>query len=481
MIKKNNLNKINDVLWQVSTEYRQDMNVPANIYASQNLLEKILEDRSIEQLINVTTLPGIVKAALVMPDAHEGYGFPIGGVAATSWPDGVISPGGIGYDINCGVRLLRSELEWSDIEPHLEKLSPQIARDVPAGMGKGGDLKLSIQELDDLLAKGLEWMDEHGYCEVGERDFVESKGQLAEADPTQVSDKAKKRGQDQLGTLGSGNHFAEMLVVSEIFDKEIAEIFELRKDQVVFLIHTGSRGLGHQVATDYIKIMISTLDKYSIDLPDKELACAPLSSPEGQNYFKAMSAAANFAWSNRQLLAHRIRGAWTRILGESAGGLKTVYDVAHNMAKIEDHEVDGQRQKLIVHRKGATRAFGPGNIDIPSVYKNTGQPVLIPGSMGTNSYVLAGTSESMQQTFGSCCHGAGRQMSRHQAKQTIRVQDLRQDLKDKGIKVFARVPKNLSEEAPSAYKDVEEVVNTVQQAGLATKVASLSPKVVVVG
>ncbi|MGB5460689.1 MAG: RtcB family protein [Eudoraea sp.] len=480
-IKKADIHKIEDFLWEIPKAFRPNMRVPARVLASEPLLDAIMEDRSLVQLVNVASLPGIKGASLVMPDVHEGYGFPIGGVAATLHPDGAISPGGIGYDINCGVRLLTSDQKIADIKDKLEMLSKEMYAQVPSGMGKGGQIKLSTQEMDEVLLKGAEWAVEKGYGEKRDLAFMESNGRLENADPSLVSDMAKKRGTDQLGTIGSGNHFVEVDYVAEIYEETIAEAFGLSKDQVVILIHTGSRGLGHQVATDYIRQIISAMPNYGIEVPDRELACVPFNSKEGQNYFKAMCAAANYAWCNREVISWEVRNAWRNIFGPTIEPLKLMYDVAHNIAKVETHLVDGKQAQVIVHRKGATRAFGPGFEELPESYKSVGQPVIIPGSMGTCSYVLAGTTRSKELTFGSCCHGAGRRLSRTAAKKQVNAPVLKENLKEKGIFVEAGSFKGIAEEAPIAYKDVNMVVQTVSDSGIARKVAKLRPVVVVKG
>ncbi|MEK7605916.1 MAG: RtcB family protein [Patescibacteria group bacterium] len=480
-IDKSNFKKINAYTWQIPQTFRSDMRVPAIIFASEKMLDDILQDRSIEQLINVTTLPGIRKAALVMPDAHEGYGFPIGGVAATSFPNGAISPGGIGYDINCGVKLLKSDLEASSLNHHQGLLARRLYEEIPSGVGHGGRLTLIEKRLDEVLVKGAAWIVDNGYGEKEDIHFIESEGCLDNADPQAVSDHAKKRGKDQLGTLGAGNHFVEVDVIDEIFDETIASTFGLSLNQVVVLIHTGSRGLGHQVATDYIRIMNQSMTKYGINVPDRELACAPLSSPEGTAYFNAMAASANFAFANRELIAWEVRKVFKEMFGER---LSTLYDVAHNIAKIEEHVINEKkrsRKKVIVHRKGATRAFGPNSPELIDEYSLTGQPVLIPGSMGTASYVLAGTTEAMELSFGSCCHGAGRTLSRHAAKAQISGKKLKIDLEEQGIFIQAGSISDLAEEAPLAYKNIHDVVDVVDKVGIAKKVARLRPAVVVKG
>ena len=454
------LTKINDWLWEIPKSYRSDMRVPARVYASEKMLAEISRDRSLEQLVNVATLPGIQKYALAMPDIHEGYGFPVGGVAAFDAQTGVISPGGIGYDINCGVRLLRSGLTREEIASYPEKLAAAIYEEVPSGVGRGGCLKLSEKLFDEVLEGGAKRAVEMGYGSAEDLENLESRGTFDNADASLVSSRAKARGRDQLGTLGAGNHFVEVDEVETIFDEESAKKMGIFKNQVVVLIHTGSRGLGHQIATDYIRIMAQAMRKYNIVLPDRELACAPFQSKEGRDYFKAMSAGANFAWANRQLITHEVRKAWRDVLGEHGGELNVVYDVAHNIAKIENG--------LVVHRKGATRAF-------------PNQPVLIPGSMGTASYVLLGQPRAMEDSFGSSCHGAGRKMSRTQAKKEIRGADLKTSLTKQGIAVKAGSLSGLAEEAPEAYKDIDEVAEVVHQAGIAKKVARLKPVAVIKG
>lgn len=477
---KEAIKKVNDYTWKIPKSYRSDMRVPAIIFASENMLDEILHDRSPEQLVNVATLPGITKAAFVMPDAHEGYGFPVGGVASTTYPDGVISPGGIGYDINCGVRLLVSELTLDALQPHLEKLAKHLFREIPSGVGHAGSLKLEVKKLDEVLNEGAQILIKEGYGDEIDTHYIESYGMLENADPSAVSDQAKKRGHDQLGTIGAGNHFVELDRVDEIFDEEVAGLFGLKRNQIAILIHTGSRGLGHQVATDYIRLMNQAMTRYNIHVPDRELACAPLSSPEGTQYFNAMASAANFAWANRQMITYEVRRVWSNILGDAGGHLSVLYDVAHNIAKIEEHTINGRKEKVIVHRKGATRALPPRHKELAGEYQKTGQPVIIPGSMGTASYVLVGTL-SGRESFYSTCHGAGRKMSRHQAKREILGKQLLLDLQQAGIHVETGSVSNLSEEAPLAYKDIHDVVNVVDKVGLARKVAKLKPIVVIKG
>lgn len=470
MMQKTDLKKINDETWEISKGSRADMRVPARIYASEELLEEMLKGRSIGQLINLSTMPGIVGHAVVMPDAHEGYGSPIGGVFATRVSDGVISPGAVGYDINCGVRLLYSDRGIEEMHGMIEPLAHEIMRLVPSGMGHGHKEKMTIVELDEVLEGGVAERHAKGYATGEDVERCEASGKLAWADAKAVSHMAKMRGVDQLGTLGSGNHFLEIQKVDEIFDEDVAHAFGLFKGQVVVMIHTGSRGLGHQIATDYIKIMIGAMREYGIEIPDRELACAPFASAEGQRYFAAMACGANFAWANRQMITWHVRNAWQKIVGDR--NLRLLYDVAHNIAKKEGD--------ILVHRKGATRAFPPRHPELPEVYRKTGQPVLIPGSMGTASYVLAGM-ESGKDAFYSACHGAGRTMSRHEAVRELSIKEVRKGLEDKGIIVKAASSRGLVEEAPQAYKDVDEVVDVVHRAGLAKKVARLVPLAVIKG
>jgi tRNA-splicing ligase RtcB len=481
MIAVTEIEQRSEVVWEIPRSHRSDMRVPARVFASHKQIEEIRRDRSLEQLVNVATLPGILTAAMVMPDVHEGYGFPIGGVAAMEWPDGVISPGGIGYDINCGVRLLKSSLTYQEVQFKLEQLAHELSRVVPSGMGRGGRHKLTDRELGEVMQDGLEWAVRKGYAFPEDPQHIESYGKLSDAEPAKVSARAKERGRPQLGTMGSGNHFVELDRVDALGDEELAKAFGLTPDQIVVLIHCGSRGLGHQVATDYIRTMMSAMPRYGVNVPDRELACAPFSSPEGTDYFQAMAAAANFAWVNRQMITWQIRQAWNQVLGESPERLTILYDVAHNIAKIEDHEVNGRTKKLIVHRKGATRAFAPGDPELIGAYRATGQPVIIPGSMGTASYVLAGTQAAMRESFGSSCHGAGRRMSRTAAKKRVHGRALREELQDKGIVVRAGSLSGLAEEAPFAYKDVHSVVEVVEAAGIAKIVARLVPVAVVKG
>ncbi len=477
-MRKEDFVKINEWLWEIPKTFRGDMKVPARIYASEKILQET-EDEALIQLVNTTTLPGITKYAIAMPDIHSGYGPPIGGVGAMKYPEGVISPGFVGYDENCGCRLLLSEYSEKEIKPYLDKLATEIQKEVPSGLGKGRQIKLSISEIDKILEGGVPYLVGKGYGEKEDIDNCEERGKMEEADAFCVSEKAKNRGRDQVGTLGSGNHFCQLDKIEEIFDEETARAFGLFKNQVIVFIHTGSRGFGHQNCTDYLRIVMDVMPKYGIKLPDRELACVPFNSSEGQRFFKAMSAACNFAWANRHMIMHYVRKAWGSVLGQKAE-LRLLYDVAHNIAKIEEHEVGGEKMKLIVHRKGATRAFPPNHPEIPERYKGTGQPVLIPGSMGTASYVLVGTEEG-EEAFYSATHGAGRTMSRHEAMRRISGQEVVNGLESKGIIVKCWGLGGIAEEAPMAYKDVEEVVNVVHQAGLSKKVARLVPLAVIKG
>jgi tRNA-splicing ligase RtcB len=477
-IAKNDLKQIKDCVWEIPKTFRKDMRVPARIYASEKLLEET-EDEALIQLVNTTTMPGIAKYAIAMPDIHSGYGPPIGGVGAMKLSDGVISPGFVGYDENCGARLLLSDHAQKEIQPYLDKLATEIQKEVPSGLGRGRAIKLSIEQINKILEGGVPHLVEKGYGEKEDIENCEHKGKMEGADASCVSDHAKNRGRDQVGTLGSGNHFCEIDKVEEIFDEKIAQIFGLFKDQVVVFIHTGSRGLGHQNCTDYLKIVAQVYPKYGIKLPDRELACVPFNSPEGQGFFKAMSAACNYAWANRHMIMYFVRKAWKAVLGEKAN-LRLLYDVAHNIAKIEEHEVDGKKMKLIVHRKGATRAFPPGHSEIPDKYKEVGQPVLIPGSMGTSSYVLVGTEKGKEAWF-STAHGSGRRMSRHEALRRTSGQEVMKNLQSKGIIVKCYSLRGLAEEAPIAYKDIEQVVDVIHRSGLSKKVARLTPLAVIKG
>jgi tRNA-splicing ligase RtcB len=483
MISTYDFKQIDKYVYEVPASYRSDMRVPARFYADAALLEGIANDRSLEQLVNTAALPGAVKYALAMPDIHQGYGFPIGGVVATQLPDGVISPGGVGYDINCGVRLLATQLEKGEVIPYLDDLASALYANCPSGVGKGGSIKIKSGELDRVMELGSSWALKRGFAAESDLEHTEENGCLEGADSSLVSPRAKERGKGQIGTLGAGNHFIEIDVVDKIQDESAARRIGLFEGQVALQIHCGSRGLGHQVCSDYVKRFQKSITKYGLQLPDRELVCAPLSSPEGQDYLAAMKGAANYAFANRQVLAHHIRRSFEQVLAGKVNNhhLFQIYDIAHNMAKIETHEVDGRKMKLCVHRKGATRAFGPGFPQLPSAYRDIGQPVLVPGSMGTASWVLVGTQGSMTQTFGSTCHGAGRTMSRKKAKKSVSGVDLRNHLEGQGIHVRAGSLAGLAEEAPAAYKDVNRVVNVVHGAGIARKVARLTPLSVIKG
>jgi tRNA-splicing ligase RtcB len=483
MIGLHNLIKISDYEWEIPQTFRPDMRVPVRIFATRELLEQVIDDKSLEQAVNTATLPGLVGQVVVMPDMHQGYGFPIGGVAATEFPQGVISPGGVGYDINCGVRLLASSIEAEAAAPHMNTLATLLNQYCPSGVGREGMVRVGVPELERVMREGARWALKNGFATETDLAHTEEGGCLEGAKPDKVSERAKQRGREQIGSVGAGNHFVEVDVVEEIFDPQTASVFGLRAGCLVVQIHCGSRGLGHQVCTDYVQEFQGAVRRYGIELPDRELVCAPMDSPEGQAYLGAMRAAANFAFANRQILAHSIRRAFEETFAGKEKGwqLTQVYDICHNIGKVETHEVGGERVKVCVHRKGATRAFGPDHPDLPSEYQPTGQPVLVPGSMGTASWVLAGTQASMLRSFGSSCHGAGRTMSRAKAKHDVRGEELRREMEDRGIRVRAGSMSGLAEEAPQAYKDVDAVVETVCAAGIARKVARLRPRAVVKG
>jgi tRNA-splicing ligase RtcB len=479
------LEQVGPCCFKVPKSYRDDMRVDGLIFADDKLIEQIRKDNGPEQVANVATLPGIQRASLAMPDIHWGYGFAIGGVAATD-PDegGVISPGGVGYDINCGVRLLRSELTWADLKPRLKTLVEQLFRDVPTGVGQSGPYTFSKGELARLMEEGVGYVVSRGLGSERDAGFIEAGGRLSGADPDRVSDRAYDRGRDQCGTLGSGNHFLEVQVVDRIEDEQAASVMGLHEGQVTVLIHSGSRGLGYQVCEDHLAMFADAPKRYGFTLPDRQLACAPIRSPEGQTYLAAMRAAANYAFCNRQLLAHQAREVFAKVFGKSweSLGMDLVYDVAHNIAKMEEHDVaQGDRRTVCVHRKGATRAFPPGHPEVPAEYQVTGQPVIIPGSMGTASWVLAGLPGSMDQSFGTTCHGAGRMMSRTAAIKLAAGRRIDKELENQGIIARARGFKGLAEEQPAAYKDVDHVVEVVHRAGISRKVARLRPVGVIKG
>jgi tRNA-splicing ligase RtcB (3'-phosphate/5'-hydroxy nucleic acid ligase) len=475
------LRKLSDTSWEIPQG--PGMRVPGLVFATEAMMADIRKDEAIRQVMNVAHLPGILKYSIGMPDIHWGYGFPIGGVAAVDVEEGVISPGGVGYDINCGVRLLRSELEVEALRPRLPELVAALHREIPSGVGSTGFVRLAAQDEEKVLRDGSRWALSRGFATDADVEFTESGGRLPGADPEAVSAVAKKRGRDQLGTLGSGNHFLEIDEVAEIFDEGAARTFGLFRGQATVLIHSGSRGLGYQVCDDYLVTMAEYMRRQRLELPDRQLACAHIRSPEGQRYLSALAAAANYAFANRQLLAHQARETFLRVLGMGPGelGMRLVYDCGHNNAKFERHEVDGKGREVLVHRKGATRSFPPGSGDIPAAYRDAGQPVLIPGDMGTASYVLAGTEGAMEASFGSTCHGAGRRMSRTQARASVRGKSIIQEMEARGVLVACASMKNLAEEIPEAYKDVSEVVDVVHRAGIAKKVARLKPVAVVKG
>ncbi|MGO9622718.1 MAG: RtcB family protein [Desulfobaccales bacterium] len=476
------LRQVDEYRWEIPREGK--MRTRGLVFASEAMISKIREDQSLQQVANVATLPGIEGPSLAMPDIHWGYGFPIGGVAAFSLEEGVVSPGGVGYDINCGVRLLRTNLQRSQAECCIEELVNVLFANIPSGVGsRRQDLKLAMPALKEVMRQGAGWAVKNGYGAAADLDHIEAQGCIEGADPERVSQYAMDRGKDQLGTLGSGNHFIEVGYVLEIFDEKLAAGLGLFKDQVTAIVHTGSRGLGHQVCDDYIKVMLKAAAKYGIELPDRQLCCAPLNSAEAGNYLAAMAAAANFAFANRQMITHWVRQSFEQVLkiGPRDLGMELVYDVAHNIAKIETHEVGGVRKKLCIHRKGATRAFPPHHPETPAAYQETGQPVLIPGDMGRYSFVLVGTAKALTETFGSTCHGAGREMSRHQALEVARGRSIVRELAARGIVVRGAGRATIDEEISEAYKDVATVVDVCQGAGIAKKVAKLKPLGVIKG
>ncbi len=473
---ENILKKVTDYKWELPENYKPGMKVPAYFYVNRKLMQ-MLERDAVEQAANVATMPGIQMASLVMPDVHVGYGFPIGGVAAFDVEEGVVSPGGVGFDINCGVRLLRSNLGIENVQDKIKVLIDTLFTAVPSGVGSEGRLRVSNEELDEIFVKGAKWAVENGFGTKKDLEHCEELGALKGGKGDAVSIKARKRGRPQLGTLGSGNHFLEVQVVDEIFNEEAAKIMGLEKGMVTVMIHCGSRGLGHQVCTDFLEVLNRAVRKYNISLPDRQLACAPIKSKEGQDYFAGMAASANYAWANRQIITHWVRETFEKVFDMSSVDLEMdlIYDVAHNIAKFEEHRINGQKVKVCVHRKGATRAFGKGSKDLPSDYIDLGQPVLIPGSMGTPSYVLLGTEKAMQETFGSTCHGSGRVMSRAEAKRKLRGNTIKSRLEKRGIYVRATHGALLAEEAPEAYKLSDDVVEVVNRAGISTLVARLRP------
>lgn len=482
------MSKVNDLEYRINKDAKQGMRVPVTIYANDSLIAKMQTDRTLGQAVNVSFLPGVKKHVIVLPDGHEGYGFPIGGVAATDFEKGVISPGGVGYDINCGVRLLRTNLTEKEVRPKLRELAKELFRAVPSGLGASGALNLTNAELDRVLSEGVRWAVDNGYGVSRDLEFCEENGNMKHSDSSKVSGEAKKRGAKSLGTLGSGNHFIEVESVNQIADPDVAKIFGIEKtNQVCVLMHTGSRGLGHQVCSDYLRIVEANASAFKIDLPDRELACAPAGSREAENYRLAMGAALNYAWSNRQVITQNVRKAFERVFHMSASDLEMnlVYDVAHNICKVEEHLVDfdnpKKKEKVFVHRKGATRAFPKGNDAVTMAYRNVGQPVLIPGSMGTASWVLLGQAKSLDVSFGSTAHGAGRMMSRGAAIRAYPYEEIKHDLESRGILLEAASKKGAVEEAPGAYKDVDAVAEVSHRVGIATKVVRLTPMAVVKG
>jgi tRNA-splicing ligase RtcB len=481
---KGTFERVDEYRFRIPQSYKSGMRTCGIIYANDELIKGVKQDEAPEQVANVATLPGIVGPSMAMPDIHWGYGFPIGGVAATDAEEGVISPGGVGYDINCGVRLLRTNLEVKDVQQDLKALIDTIFEEVPSGLGSKGKVRLDVRELDAVLEGGARWAVEKGYGRPEDVDHIEENGRMDGAGPSVVSHLAKQRGAPQLGTLGSGNHFLEIQRVEEVYDETAARAMGITgKDQVMVMIHTGSRGCGYQICDDWLKVMHRAFQKYGIRLPDEQLACAPAISVEAQDYFKAMACGANYAWANRQLITHWVRGAFEKVLGRRSDELDLgiVYDLAHNIAKLEEHELEGKRRKLYVHRKGATRSFGPGRAEVVPAYRSLGQPVLIPGNMGSESYVLLGTQTAMRETFGSACHGAGRIMSRTQAVRQFRDRQIIEELRQMGIYARGASDTVMSEEAPGAYKDVSSVVDVCHGAGIARKVARLKPMGVMKG
>ena len=477
------IEKIDGNRWRIPSDYMEGMATDAIIYADESMIQQIRSDNSPQQVANVACLPGIVGSSMAMPDIHFGYGFPIGGVAAVDANEGSISPGGIGFDINCGVRLIKTDLTLDDVGDKLKTLVDELYRNVPSGLGSKGLKKVGEKEIIDILQNGSEWAVENGFGWERDLDVTEEKGKMLTADPSFVSDKARKRGLSQLGSLGSGNHFLEVDVVDDVLDEDVAKVFGLKKGAITVTVHCGSRGCGHQIATDYLQTMERFVKEKSIKLPDRQLACAPLSSRPGEEYFAAMSCGANYAWANRQMITHWIRESFEKVMSDSAEnmGIDVIYDVAHNIAKKERHDVDGKTMDVLVHRKGATRAFCAGRPEVTQIYRSVGQPVIIPGDMSTGTYVLVGRKGSMEQTFGSSCHGAGRQMSRKAAVESMNARSVKESMSSMNIYLRNGSDEELVEEAPQAYKDVDRVVSVVCDAGLTGKVARLRPIGVVKG
>ena len=478
------IKKVRDLVWEVPLEYNRQMNVPARIYADEALLDMMKRDQTLQQCVNITQLPGILKYGITLPDGHQGYGFPIGGVAAFDADEGIITPGGVGYDIHCGVRLMRTDLTYSEVKPKAEELIDRIFKLVPCGVGVGSKIRLSNTELENAVSEGVDWAIGKGYGWAGDSEHMEEGGCMKEANPDKVSSRAKKRGSSQFGTLGAGNHFLEIARVKEVFDDATAKAFGITgPDQIVAWIHTGSRGFGHQIATDYIRIMDRAVGKYNLKIPVRELGCAPLSSREAEDYYEAMSCAVNWAFINRHIIMHHVRTAFEETFKRSADdmGMKLVYGMTHNTAKKEEHVIDGKRRKTVVHRKGASRAFGPGRDDLPADYKQTGQPVLLVGTMGTASYLLVGTDKGEEISFASTAHGAGRVMSRTGARKRFQARDIIQQLARKGIVVKAASGRVVEEESPESYKDVHRVADVSHYLGIGRKVMISVPVAVAKG
>ena len=482
MTIKDEIKKIRDNVYEIPGSYNKMMRASGRLYIDDEILEN-LEDGAVKQIVNVACLPGVYKYSIGLPDIHFGYGFPIGGVAAFNKRNGVVSPGGVGFDINCGVRLIKSNLTQDDIKEHLDELVDALFKNIPSGVGSKGKVKLTNDDINNVLDYGAQWAVENGYGWAEDLEVLEENGRIEAADSSEVSNKAKKRGIPQLGSLGSGNHFLEIQVVDEIYDEDVASVYGLEKGMIVIMIHSGSRGCGHQICSDYLRLMDKAYKYYKIKIADRQLACAPLDSKEANSYLKAMYAAANYAWANRQMMTHWIRQSFEEVLNKSAKdmGMNIVYDVAHNIAKEETHTIDGREVDLVVHRKGATRAFGPGRDEIPLKYREVGQPVLIPGTMGTASYVLHGTQTAMDETFGSTAHGAGRVLSRSKAKKDYNPDEIVDNLESEGIKIKATSKNVIAEEAPGAYKDVDSVVKVSHDAGIAKLVAKVKPLAVTKG
>ena len=482
MAIKDEIKKVRDNVYEIPGSYNKKMRASGRFYIDDESFDA-LEEGAVQQIVNVACLPGIQRYSIGLPDIHFGYGFPIGGVAAFSLRNGIVSPGGVGFDINCGVRLIKSNLTLEDVEDNLDELTEKLFKNIPSGVGSKGRIRLDENEINDVLDYGAEWAVNNGYGWPEDLEVLEENGRMEDADSSIVSDKAKKRGIPQLGSLGSGNHFLEIQIVDEIYDEEVADVFGLKKGMIVIMIHSGSRGCGHQVCSDYLRIMDKAYKKYKINLDDRQLACAPLDSKEAQNYIQAMAAAANYAWANRQMMTHWVRETFEDVLGKSAKDMEMdiVYDVAHNIVKMETHKVYNREEDLLVHRKGATRAFGPGREEIPEKYRAVGQPVLIPGTMGTASYVLHGTDIAMEETFGSTAHGAGRVLSRSKAKKDFSADEITEDMEKRGIRIKATSKNVIAEEAPGAYKDVDSVVRVSDSTGIAKLVAKVKPLAVTKG